>query len=289
MLSRGIRSLASKVPARLKSNLLKRESFKTEEDFKKVQELLNYPSDFQTKVKQLIPDSEWDYKNQGKDWGDLCPIGNEQSPTSLHCQEAFKSSQIFNYQYYPLKFNYSPTLVKGEFTKSVYIVRGEFGTMEVTTEAQAKRNFEAVQFHFHAPAEHELDGNLHDLELHLVHRDPQEKDISTVVGFMFKLSQEENPFIEQSINCHTETKPVDLNLLFGTNPEVLMYKGSLTTPPCTEGILWFLSSKILPINKAQLKFFTEKWAENPAFAGGKGNNREVLPLNNRPVIHFDKF
>ena len=86
MLSRGIRSLASKVPARLKSNLLKRESFKTEEDFKKVQELLNYPSDFQTKVKQLIPDSEWDYKNQGKDWGDLCPIGNEQSPTSLHCQ-----------------------------------------------------------------------------------------------------------------------------------------------------------------------------------------------------------
>lgn len=61
------------------------------------------------------------------------------------------------------------------------------------------------------------------------------------------------------------------------------YDGSLTTPPCTEGIKWSVLSEIQPISDAQLQYFTSIWQDNDSFASGNGNNRKVQPLNDREL------
>ena len=61
------------------------------------------------------------------------------------------------------------------------------------------------------------------------------------------------------------------------------YNGSLTTPPCTEGIKWNVLNRVLPISTEQLEEFTTLLADDPAFAGGNGNNRVVQPVNGRAL------
>jgi len=51
------------------------------------------------------------------------------------------------------------------------------------------------------------------------------------------------------------------------------YDGSLTTPPCTEGIKWNVIQDVQPISAAQLAQFTKLWADDASFAAGNGNNR----------------
>ena len=65
--------------------------------------------------------------------------------------------------------------------------------------------------------------------------------------------------------------------------EYWSYKGSLTTPPCTEGLKWSVIKQVQPISKAQLQKFTQYLADKSDFAGGNGNNRVVQPLNDRKL------
>ena len=61
------------------------------------------------------------------------------------------------------------------------------------------------------------------------------------------------------------------------------YNGSLTTPPCTQGIKWNVIADIQPISDAQLEAFTRHYAGNFTYAFGNGNNREIMPLEGRTV------
>lgn len=67
--------------------------------------------------------------------------------------------------------------------------------------------------------------------------------------------------------------------------EFWSFDGSLTTPPCTEGVKWTVVKDVQPISDAQLAAFTAYYADDPSFAAGKGNNRVTQPLNSR-IVYF---
>jgi len=151
----------------------------------------------------------------------------------------------------------------------------------------SKSVFTPLQFHFHAPSEHSVDGNLYDLEVHFVHYYADtDYSLGAVIGVFFDRSAGDfdNDFLtafwadgdEVDVNVASFLSNVDFS-------EYWNYPGSLTTPPCTEGIKWTVIKDVQPISEAQLKKFTELWADNADWASGKGNNRVVQPLNDRTL------
>lgn len=148
------------------------------------------------------------------------------------------------------------------------------------------RVYELAQFHFHSPAEHTINGVRHDLEMHFVHL-PQKRQhggiIAAVLGILFKVGTSPDPFISclfQHIPDLTENipKPLPGNVVFTQlqfDHHFFDYEGSLTTPPCSEGIHWCIMQKVLTITQEQLDIFRE--------AVPFDNYRPTQPRNSRPV------
>ncbi|RHZ85613.1 hypothetical protein Glove_63g112 [Diversispora epigaea] len=117
-----------------------------------------------------------------------------------------------------------------------------------------------AQFHFHTPSEHRINGKYFDVEQHLVFEN--EDGINAVVSVLYDLSTKNSTFLDPIISnlpkiCN-ETKKLDkvelLSLVHDLNSlsQTYSYSGSLTTPPCTEGVTWFVNVKPLNIGMQQL-------------------------------------
>ena len=112
------------------------------------------------------------------------------------------------------------------------------------------------------------------------------------MGFFFTADgDEEDPFLEDLLSKSptsdgTALGDLEIQEFLDDHVEghIFSYNGSLTTPPCTEGIKWSVVEKAVPMSKAQLKLFNDKWLDNDGFARGKGNNRVVQPLNDRTLL-----
>jgi len=155
----------------------------------------------------------------------------------------------------------------------------------------------------HNPSEHTINNEHYDLEMHFVHT-YMNGTLGAVIGVLFDTEAGgdwDNYFIEQwleiekaqvgrNIALNTMESPLfirnfleDLDESFGG---YYSYEGSLTTPPCTEGIKWTVMDKIQPISKRQIKYFENQWSKNSTFAlPNWGNNRKVQPLNGRDIFH----
>jgi len=151
---------------------------------------------------------------------------------------------------------------------------------------QVGSDFTLAQLHFHSPSEHTINGLYYVLEMHLVHQRVNE-DGSTgylVLAVLFHLSDEDNVWLSswnftdkaQMIDSDLEKIDVDIQPYQGLPHDLssLAYVGSLTTPPCTEGVQWRVFIHSRPISQQQLSAF------NSVF---KGNNRPTQPLNGRTV------
>ena len=129
-----------------------------------------------------------------------------------------------------------------------------------------QKTYEFKQLHFHTPAEHLIDGITYPMEMHIVNQLQEDKAEYAVFAFHFKMGKA-NKFIDEFLNLipkdehqskEVATGIVKLRDLFGENPReewnsFYSYKGSLTTPPYTESVSWFVVKKIFTASPDQIK------------------------------------
>ncbi|MGC6770239.1 carbonic anhydrase [Enterococcus sp. LJL128] len=139
------------------------------------------------------------------------------------------------------------------------------------------RNFELTQFHFHAESEHTIDGKHYPMEVHFVNK-AQDGRLA-VIGVFFKEGAENKGFQEVLDNVNNgKTEPItDLNEMLPENKSYYHYLGSLTTPPLSENVEWYVMKNSVEVSKEQIKSFKKLYAHN---------NREIQPLNDRAIIAY---
>jgi len=136
------------------------------------------------------------------------------------------------------------------------------------------------QFHFHSPSEHTVDGKSYPLEAHFVHKSADGK--LAVIGVLFEEGAENTalmPFWKRLPKSAGEKVDlggggVNVEPMLPGHHEVYRYAGSLTTPPCSEAVKWFVMGETLKASAAQIAAFK---------AIVHVNNRPIQPLLGRPV------
>jgi carbonic anhydrase len=220
--------------------------------------------------------ASWSYsgKTGPENWAKLSPefsdcAGRNQSPIDL---KDFVEAQLP-----PIKINYQPgqqVINNGHTIKVNYAGGG--GSIEIDG-----ITFRLLQFHFHAPSENHINGKSFPLEAHLVHA--SDSGELAVIAVMFDKGDE-----NLELGKIWSVMPKDIGgkaplaraaKAYNLLPEERAYyrfSGSLTTPPCTEGVRWLVMKMPLTASAKQIEEF-EKVMHHP-------NNRPIQPLNARTVL-----
>jgi carbonic anhydrase len=129
----------------------------------------------------------------------------------------------------------------------------------------AGKKYELLQFHFHSLAEHVVNGERGDMELHAVFQAPQSSD-KLVVGVIFEVGKTENRFLKTLIDAGLPKKhgaktvvstPINVADVLTSPNSYFTYPGSLTTPPCSETVTWVVLAKRARLTQAQLQAFRD--------------------------------
>jgi len=222
-------------------------------------------------------DVHWAYVSEGgpQEWGKLdskfvmCSIGRNQSPIDL--------AAAVRAELEPLRFDYAAGAT--DIQNNGHTVQVDYGpgsTLVVDGKA-----FALTQFHFHAPSENTIDGKRFAMEAHLVHAD---KDGNlAVVAVMFEDGPANAALARLWALLPTKAGEkralpagVDAAALLPAQRSYYRFDGSLTTPPCSEGVRWLVLKSPVSASQAQVAQF--------AAALPGPNNRPVQPLNARVVL-----
>jgi carbonic anhydrase len=141
--------------------------------------------------------------------------------------------------------------------------------------------FELKQFHFHAPSENHIDGKSYPMEAHLVHAD---KDGNVAVVAVMLEEGAENEALksawaqmpEDAGDKHAISEALSAEAILPANRDYYRFNGSLTTPPCSEGVWWLVMKEPVSASKEQIERF--------AHVMHHPNNRPLQPVNARPVL-----
>ena len=188
---------------------------------------------------------EYSYHDGGRDWTGECENGQLQSPiVIMDVTPAFTGLQA-------LELNYTPFAQdRGPQTDTVQLNNVPGSLTGKSIDGQGPYTWNAKHIQFHAPAEHKIRGIKFDLEMQIVHEGdaPEDRKLA-VLGVIFKTGQE-NKFLRSVI----AGGQIDLMELFGTAElkRYYAYAGSITTPPCTENVNWFISSTIQEASEEQI-------------------------------------
>lgn len=144
-----------------------------------------------------------------------------------------------------------------------------------------ERSFDLVQYHFHSPSEHTLSGRRYPMEMHMVHRSAS--GTLAVVGVLVAEGRHHTAFDPvwanlprgRGVETHYAHIMVDVDALLPASHASYRYHGSLTTPPCTEGVKWFVLATPITLDTTQIA----------AFEGLVDDNaRPVQALNARAIV-----
>ncbi len=176
-----------------------------------------------------------------------------------------------------LQFSYGgSTTAISNSGHTIQVDVGPGNTLEV-----GGQRFDLVQFHMHSPSEHHIEGESFPLEVHFVHRD--EHGQLAVVAVMFRLGAENPALVLLGASAPSEvgqTRPFAAPLaelvLLPEERSYYRYSGSLTTPPCTEGVIWLVLKEPRTTSKQRVTRFVELIGENA---------RPLQPLTGRSILH----
>ncbi len=223
-------------------------------------------------------DSHWNYAdNTGPaHWSSLsaeyatCDSGQQQSPINItHSAKTDLPSLQFNYQQFPLAItNNSHTIDIDTKNAAGSLVVGD-------------QSYKIIGFHSHSPSEGAIDDKHADMVMHLVHKNDAGK-IAVVAVYFNK--GEANPLLTtlwnvmpkevSEVQQHHKDIQIDITKMLPTDTNYYTYDGSFTTPPCTEGVKWFVLKQAMTISAAQLEQYNVLYSNNV---------RPLQPLNGRKI------
>ncbi|MEX3070318.1 carbonic anhydrase [Vibrio alginolyticus] len=216
--------------------------------------------------------ANWGYEgNHGPEhWGEFaseCALGKNQSPINIQSATQAELAK--------LQLDY-----KGK----VVALTNNGHTLQTSLEGENSllvdgKQFTLKQFHFHTPSENHVDGKSYPLEAHYVHADEQGN--LAVVAVFFEQG-DANPALASLLENVPEKDdnvtiraPFDASALIPADKDYYRFNGSLTTPPCSEGVRWLVIQEPQTISATQIEKFEKAMGEN---------NRPVQPLNARMIL-----
>lgn len=204
-------------------------------------------------------------------WGNLdpsfatCASGEAQSPIDILPQRARPPEVFFVYQPTP------GAVVDNGHTLQVDLERGSYAVVD-------GERFDLVQFHVHTPSEHTIAGDVYPLEVHLVHKNAA--GALAVVGVLFA-EGEASPALApvwkaapRGAGKNKLKKKLDPGALLPREQGAYRYDGSLTTPPCTEGVRWIVLRRTRTEDPARIAAVRDRFG---------GNARPVQELGAREL------
>lgn len=121
--------------------------------------------------------------------------------------------------------------------------------------------FDLLQYHFHGKSEHTIDGKRFDMVAHMVHQNPKTKQLAVVAVFFEE--GKTNKVLEKIINHVGSTVQLDpQDFVPLETAHYYHYVGSLTTPPCSENVQWYLLKSPQQASKAQIAHFRKFYVDN---------------------------
>ena len=220
--------------------------------------------------------SHWGYAGHTgpSHWGDLnkdyhmCKDGKQQSPIDI------TSAKQSNLPAIRLSYNSSPvSIVNNGHTIQINMQQG-------SSISVGDKTYRLLQFHFHSPNEHTINGIPADMVAHFVHQAADGQ--LAVIGVLLNKGRA-NPLIAQ-LWQHIPAQTGDKHELSGNMSVAMMlpkdmsyyrYNGSLTTPPCSEGVNWMVLKNMGTLSPEQIKAFTDIFPVSV---------RPIQPMHNRSVM-----
>lgn len=231
-----------------------------------------------TKSSHHAHSAHWGYmgENGPTHWADvkaefnMCSEGKVQTPINV---VATKNSDLK-----PLELNYTvgaKNIINNGHSVQINIKDGNIFKLDGL-------DYKLKQFHFHVPSENNINGQAYPLEAHFVHATDDGK--LAVIAVMFKegatnaiLTKAWKNISNLKLGEAVESTLTieEINALMPNNKEYYKFMGSLTTPPCSEGVKWFVYKHPLTVSKAQINSFFNLFSFP--------NNRPIQPSNNRVI------
>jgi carbonic anhydrase len=219
----------------------------------------------------------WGYSGEGgpEHWATMddsfatCGIGKHQSPIDI---ESAVTKDLP-----PIQFAYQAVPLAVTDTGHSFQVSAAAGSGGITV---GEEHYDLVQFHFHRPSEEAVQGHHYSMVAHLVHKNS--KGDLAVVAVMIRKGQS-NDFLKSVFDnfpakgkqeSSVEGATLNLNEFIPQKHGYFGFVGSLTTPPCSENVRWFVLKSAVEASAAQIKQFASRYPDNA---------RPTQPLNGRVI------
>ncbi|XP_046388404.1 putative carbonic anhydrase 3 [Ischnura elegans] len=264
----------------------------------------------------LVSGAEWGYKLDDSHgpphWSGECQSGKRQSPIDIvvrHTTPVRFDGFHFRHFNHLLSGNNNVTVLNNGHTIVLGLGKMSPKSVPAIKEGGLEATYVLDHIHFHAGAEHLINGKRYPLEAHLVHREQHSETISqaltkrdgiAVLGVLFHVSKTPNKSLRplwealrklegadegQKVSLKSSSSPMALSALLPHDVgRFFRYYGSLTTPGCHEAVIWTVFEMTIPISEEELKLFNRMPEDN--YRPAQNLNQRFV-LRNEPSPYWE--